>query len=84
VIRVLYFARLRERLESEGEQLAFSAGISSVAQLAAQLRERGGAWQTELAPGKALRVAVNQQMATQRTAISDGDEVAFFPPVTGG
>jgi sulfur-carrier protein len=84
MINILYFARLRERLGSEREQLAFSAGVASVGQLAAQLRERGGAWAAELAVGRALRVAVNQQMATPQTAIADGDEVAFFPPVTGG
>jgi sulfur-carrier protein len=84
VIHILYFARLRERLGREREQLAFSPGVASVEQLAAQLRERGGVWDAELAVGKALRVAVNQHMATQQTAISDGDEIAFFPPVTGG
>jgi sulfur-carrier protein len=84
MIEILYFARLRERLGREREQLAFSAEVASVGQLAARLRERGGPWEAELAVGKALRVAVNQQMATQQTTISDGDEIAFFPPVTGG
>jgi molybdopterin synthase sulfur carrier subunit len=84
MIEILYFARLRERLGREREQLAFSPRVSSVGQLADQLRERGGAWQSELALGKALRVAVNKEMATQQTPIADGDEVAFFPPVTGG
>jgi sulfur-carrier protein len=84
MIRILYFARLRERLGSEREEVAFSVRLASVEQLAAQLRERGGAWASELAPGKSLRVAVNQRMASGETTLADGDEVAFFPPVTGG
>jgi len=45
---------------------------------------RGGAWATALAQGKAVRVAVNQEMAEPSTPLKAGDEVAFFPPVTGG
>lgn len=84
MIQILYFARLRERLGRERESLQLQTQPCSVAQLAALLRERGGAWQEELAPSKALRVAVNQQMATPQTIVQSGDEVAFFPPVTGG
>lgn len=84
MINILYFARLREQLGCEREQVAASPMTTSVEALTQQLRERGGAWQSALAPGKALRVAVNQHMATQQTPVADGDEVAFFPPVTGG
>jgi molybdopterin synthase sulfur carrier subunit len=45
---------------------------------------RGGSWQTALAQGRALRVAVNQEMALPTTSVKPGDEIAFFPPVTGG
>ncbi len=48
------------------------------------LRSRGGAWAEELADGRPVRAAVNQDMARGETPISDGDEIAFFPPVTGG
>jgi molybdopterin synthase sulfur carrier subunit len=48
------------------------------------LRARGGAWERELAAGRPVRAAVNQDMATPATPVRDGDEVAFFPPVTGG
>jgi molybdopterin synthase sulfur carrier subunit len=48
------------------------------------LRARGGAWAAELAPGRAVRVAVNHAMAKPGDAVRDGDEVALFPPVTGG
>ena len=55
-----------------------------VAGLIAHLRARGGAWSEALAPGALVRVAVNQEMADAATHVNDGDEVAFFPPVTGG
>ena len=48
------------------------------------LRNRGGVWETELAAAKPVRIAVNQNMANVNTAIGAGDEIAFFPPVTGG
>jgi len=57
---------------------------STVAGLRTLLMARGGAWQTALAQGRALRVAVNQEMAQPATPVKPGDEVAFFPPVTGG
>jgi len=52
--------------------------------LRAHLRSRGGAWEAELAAEKPVRAAVNQDMAQADTVLADGDEVAFFPPVTGG
>jgi sulfur-carrier protein len=81
-VKILYFAGLREQLGRPGEELEISA--STVAALRTQLMARGGAWQSALAQGKALRVAVNQEMAQPTTALKPGDEVAFFPPVTGG
>jgi sulfur-carrier protein len=58
--------------------------VQDVASLTAWLRSRGGPWERELASGKPVRVAVNQDMAVAGTPVADGDEVAFFPPVTGG
>jgi molybdopterin synthase sulfur carrier subunit len=81
-VKVLYFAGLREQLGSPGEELEVSA--TTVAALRTQLMARGGVWQSALAQGKALRVAVNQEMAQPGTPVKPGDEVAFFPPVTGG
>ncbi len=48
------------------------------------LRARGSAWTQELAADRAVCIAVNQEMAEPETVLRDGDEVAFFPPVTGG
>jgi sulfur-carrier protein len=81
-VKVLYFASLREQVGTPGEELASSP--TTVAGLRALLIARGGAWQSALAQGRALRVAVNQEMAQPTTQIRPGDEVAFFPPVTGG
>ena len=84
MITVLYFARLREALGTSSEQVALPQDVRDLAGLRAVLVARGGAWAQELAGNKALRAAVNQAMASGDTRVADGDEVAFFPPVTGG
>ena len=84
-MKVVYLARLREAFGRSEERLAFSEhdGVT-VADVIAQLRARGGVWATELAAGRAFRVAVNHTMASPDTAVRAGDEVALLPPVTGG
>ncbi len=82
MIRVLFFASLREALGS-GESLACTPQIATVAQLRDQLAARGDKWQLLLTT-RNLRSAVNQSMVAMDTVIKDGDEIAFFPPVTGG
>ena len=84
MVTVLYFARLRETLGRSSEQIALPATVRDLEGLRALLVSRGGSWEQELAPGKPVRAAVNQAMAVGDMPISDGDEVAFFPPVTGG
>ena len=83
-VKVLYFAALREQLGTAGEEIELPVGVGTVAALRAHLRGRGGAWQSALADGKLVRMAVNQDMAQPSAALKAGDEVAFFPPVTGG
>jgi molybdopterin synthase sulfur carrier subunit len=83
-IKVLYLASLREQLGKAGEDLEIPPATSTVAGLRALLMARGGAWQAALAHGRSLRVAVNQEMAQPMTPVKPGDEIAFFPPVTGG
>ena len=80
---VLYLARLREALGRNSEQVDLPEA-STVAALLGALRDRGGPWAAELATGRAVRVAVNQEMAAADALLRDGDEVALFPPVTGG
>ena len=83
MLKVLYFAGLREALGQSSEQLVLPAGVGNVGQLHAHLVARGGTW-AALGMAKNLRAAVNQKMAAMDASIRDGDEVAFFPPVTGG
>ena len=82
-VHIIYFAGLREALGQTSERLALPDHVGSVGELHAHLAARGGAWQA-LATTKNLRAAVNQQMAAMDAPLKDGDEVAFFPPVTGG
>lgn len=84
MVRILYFARLREALGTASEELELPAGVTTVAGLMAWLAERGDAWRQEFEGCRPLRAAVNQGLATNGAVIKDGDEVAFFPPVTGG
>lgn len=58
--------------------------VNTVGTLRAWLAGRGGAWAIELAPGRAVRIAVNLDLASSDTPVRPGDEVALFPPVTGG
>jgi molybdopterin synthase sulfur carrier subunit len=84
MVTVLYFARLREALGKSSEQIPLPAAVRDLEGLRALLVARGGAWEQELVPSKPVRAAVNQAMAHGDTQIADGDEIAFFPPVTGG
>jgi molybdopterin synthase sulfur carrier subunit len=84
MITILYFARLREALGAASEELALPSNVADLAGVRAVLIGRGGAWATELAEAKPIRAAVNQDMAAGDTPVRDGDEIAFFPPVTGG
>jgi sulfur-carrier protein len=81
-LRILYFARLRERFGLGEETLDFAG--ATAADLVAHLQARGGAWAEELAAGRAFRVAVNQDIVALDVALPDHAEVAIFPPVTGG
>ena len=84
MVTILYFASLRESLGCAREQVALPGGTATVSSLVDTLRNRSDRWTDALAPGKRWRVAVNQQMADLATPLKPGDEIAFFPPVTGG
>jgi sulfur-carrier protein len=81
-VKLRFFASLREKL-GEGEVLALPEG-STVASARETLQARGGPHAQALARGRAVRAALNQKMCAESAALSDGDELAFFPPVTGG
>jgi molybdopterin synthase sulfur carrier subunit len=82
-VRILFFAGLREALGAGSESLALPPGIGTAGALRDLLAARGEPW-SALATMKNLRVAVNQQMVGLDAPVKPGDEVAFFPPVTGG
>jgi molybdopterin synthase sulfur carrier subunit len=83
-VTVLFFAALREQLGRPREELELPPNINTIGGLREHLRARGGAWSSAFAPNRAVRAAVNQDIAQPAAAIKAGDEVAFFPPVTGG
>jgi molybdopterin synthase sulfur carrier subunit len=84
MVTLLYFASLRERVGVSREQLQLPSGNATVSAVVDELRRRDARWTEAFAPGKSWRVAVNQQMADAATPVRPGDEIAFFPPVTGG
>ncbi len=83
MIHVLYFARFREELDTAAEELEAS-GFDDVGSIITLLRDRGGSWSSIFSTDQTVMIAVNQEVADAQTPIKDGDEVAFFPPVTGG
>ncbi|HTM60234.1 MAG TPA: molybdopterin converting factor subunit 1 [Burkholderiales bacterium] len=83
-VTVLFFASLREQVGQPREELELPASVTTVGALREHLRARGGAWDAVFAPNKPVRAAVNQDMVQPAAAIKAGDEIAFFPPVTGG
>jgi molybdopterin synthase sulfur carrier subunit len=83
-IQLKFFASLREAVGTSGETLTLPAEVKTAGQARDFLRARGGMWAEALADGKALRIALNQQMADTTAPLSEGCELAFFPPVTGG
>ena len=83
-VSVLYFASLREKLGKDAEEVDLPVGDATVAGLRNYLQRRGGSYEKAFSEKALVRAAVNQDMAQPSATIKAGDEVAFFPPVTGG
>jgi molybdopterin synthase sulfur carrier subunit len=81
-VSVRYFASIREGLGLGGEQVETTS--ATLGQLRDELLARGGAYAELLARGRAVRMALDQQMSDEAAGLREGAEVAFFPPVTGG
>jgi len=83
-VKVLFFASLREQLGISGEEIELPSGVTTVGGLRCYLSKRNDSWQGVFSEGRLIRAAVNQDMVQPTAPIKAGDEVAFFPPVTGG
>lgn len=82
MLTIRFFARLREELGTDRLELPAEPGLTA-GDVLKQLAGQGGPW-NQLADGQPVMIAVNQAMARSDTRVSPGDELAFFPPVTGG
>ncbi len=83
-MRVLYFAWVRERVGMAEEELSLPAGVATVGAVLDLLAGRSAGHAAALADRGAIRIAVNQDFATPDAPVAPHDEVAIFPPVTGG
>lgn len=86
MLNVVFFGHLKEVVKTDTLEIDISQAnqqINTVEKLRHLLQQKGEIWCEYLAYGKAL-VAVNQEMSSDETTIKEGDEIAFFPPVTGG
>jgi molybdopterin synthase sulfur carrier subunit len=83
-VKVLYFAWLRQKIGRGEEAVDLPAGVTTVGGLAAWLAARGGGYAEAFSDMKRVRAAVNQEHSDLQASVKAGDEVAFFPPVTGG
>ena len=83
-INVKYFASVREAVGAGSESLELPESVATVGAVRALLVARGGAWGEALGEQRAVRMACDQVMCGSETAVNEGAEVAFFPPVTGG
>jgi molybdopterin converting factor subunit 1 len=83
-LKVLYFAWVRQKVGMAEEDIAPPPEVRDVAGLIAFLATRSPGHATAFADPRQLRAAVNQDFATPDAPVGPGDEVAFFPPVTGG
>lgn len=82
-MKILFFGSLREQLGTGELRMVLPEGIETIDELLTNLKAQGDHWQLALGTGKLL-FAVNQDMVDSRESICDSDEVAIFPPVTGG
>jgi len=83
-INLLYFASLKEKLDCDKEHLELSDNIKTIEDLKVLLSQRGKQWDDSFKSDHSLLVSINQQIANDLSTINEDDEIAFFPPVTGG
>ncbi len=83
-MKLLYFAWVRQKIGYSGEEMSLPDGVTTIGELMSALRACGGGYAEAFAEPSHLRAARNQEHVKPEARISDDDEIAFFPPVTGG
>ena len=83
-IKILYFARIKESVNYSTEDVLLPSSVESISDLKEYLAQRGDVWADLFSTQQIIRAAINHELVDNIAPIHDGDEVAFFPPVTGG
>ena len=83
-MKILYFAWVREKTGISKEEITLPDDVGTALGLIEWLSQRGGGYADAFSNVDSVRVAINQDYASHDRAITDADEIAFFPPVTGG
>ena len=83
-MKILYFAWLRQRIGTGEETVDLPDGVVTAEGLVDWLRGRGPGYEEAFRDTSAIKLAINQEFADLTAAVAENDEVAFFPPVTGG
>lgn len=83
-IKLLYFARIKEAVNYSTEEIDLPSHVTTVTALKNHLSQRGDVWASLFNGKQTVRAAINHQLVDDMATIQAGDEVAFFPPVTGG
>jgi molybdopterin synthase sulfur carrier subunit len=83
-IKILYFARIKEAVNYSTEDITLPSDISTITALKNHLSQRGEIWANLFNGKQVIRAAINHELVQDLATIQAGDEVAFFPPVTGG
>ena len=83
-MKILYFARIRAQIGQSVELLEKPSAMTTVADLIASLKARGGGYEAALADPAAVKVAINHDYVGLDHPVTETDEIALFPPVTGG
>jgi sulfur-carrier protein len=83
-VKLLYFAWIRSKVGIAEEDITLPDNVGDMSALLNWLRDRSDGFAEALADGEAVRFAVNQEIAELDQPITDQDEIAIFPPMTGG
>ena len=83
-MKILYFAWLKTKLQMSAETVDWSEEMADVDSLVRWMKARGPAFAEIFSDLEVVRIAVNQEYVTENVTLKDDDEIAFFPPVTGG